>query len=380
MCEWERPVEGRALLATLPVRRAMKAGERIALLGLSAIVAVSSALVVIALDSLDVLPFSSPPASPPKIQASLEKPIVPPQRVPVAQPRRALVPHIDPPPPPMSIFGSPNLSASVATATEDEEQAEWTSSTTVLEPDPSPQRRLAPPERQPGLSSAPPVAAPVGPSRRYSLIERLAEVSPGANRRLAAKFTSAKAAWPPAEVGLVAIKDQKVLELHARAPGGAWTFIHRYPVLAASGTSGPKLRHGDHQVPEGVYGIVYLNPNSRYHVSLRVNYPNAFDREMAAKEGRTNLGGDIMIHGKAASVGCLAIGDEASEEIFVLAAAVGQEKVKVVIAPTDFRRGSTVTAAEGRPAWVPRLYADIQTAMADFKPPPRNILLSLFGQ
>ncbi len=83
-------------------------------------------------------------------------------------------------------------------------------------------------------------------------------------------FETAKAAWPPSEIGLVAIKDEKILELFARSDGGAWTLIHRYPVLAASGGPGPKLRQGDRQVPEGVYGISFLNPNSRYDVSLRV--------------------------------------------------------------------------------------------------------------
>ena len=68
--------------------------------------------------------------------------------------------------------------------------------------------------------------------------------------------------------------------------GQAWKLIHRYSVLAASGVAGPKLRQGDKQVPEGVYGISFLNPSSRYDVSLRVNYPNAFDRQMAAKDGR----------------------------------------------------------------------------------------------
>ena len=89
------------------------------------------------------------------------------------------------------------------------------------------------------------------------------------------------------------------------------------------GASGPKIQRGDKQVPEGVYGISYLNPNSAYHLSLGVNYPNAFDREMAAKDGRKNLGGDIMIHGKNVSSGCLAVGDEPAEELFVLAAEVG---------------------------------------------------------
>lgn len=204
-------------------------------------------------------------------------------------------------------------------------------------------------------------------------------IGPTATKRLADRFEAAKAAWPPTEIGLVAIKDEKTLELFARSNGGPWRFIHRYPVLAASGGSGPKLRKGDKQVPEGIYGISFLNPNSRYHVSLRVDYPNAFDRQMAAKEGRKDLGGDIMIHGKAASVGCLAIGDEAAEELFVLAAQVGLPGVKLIIAPTDMRRHPTPDVLPGQPFWLPRLYAEVQVAMSEFKAPPAKSLLSLFG-
>jgi L,D-transpeptidase catalytic domain len=221
-----------------------------------------------------------------------------------------------------------------------------------------------------------PVIAP--PPR--SLDERLAEISPAATKRLAEKFAAAKAAWPPAAVSIVAIKDKKSLELHARAADGTSTFIHRYPVLAASGKAGPKLNQGDKQVPEGVYGISYLNPNSQYHVALRVNYPNAFDREMAKKDGRKKLGGDIMIHGKALSAGCLAVGDEAAEELFVLAAKVGLPNVKLVVAPTDFRRDGLPAAKPGDPVWLPRLYTEVASAMADTKAPqPSSGLLSFFG-
>ena len=69
-----------------------------------------------------------------------------------------------------------------------------------------------------------------------------------------------------------------------------------YPILAASGVLGPKLREGDKQVPEGIYGAEALNPNSKFHLSIRLNYPNTFDRRMAQSDGRTQLGGDIMIH------------------------------------------------------------------------------------
>ncbi len=213
---------------------------------------------------------------------------------------------------------------------------------------------------------------------RYSLQERLAQISPAATQRIAAKFEGAKVAWPPVEVAFVAIKDERALEVHSRANDGTWKFVHRYKILAASGASGPKILRGDKQVPEGIYGISYLNPNSAYHVSLRVNYPNAFDREMAAKEGRKDLGGDIMIHGKNLSAGCLAVGDQSAEELFVLAAAVGIGHVKVVIAPTDFRRNTTISSPAG-PAWVPKLYTEIASVMSDFKAPAPPSLLSLLG-
>ncbi len=243
----------------------------------------------------------------------------------------------------------------------------------LLEP---PRLAIRPPQASAWFS--PRASAPL---RDYRLARRLAEISPGASRRLTARFAAAKAAWPPAEVAFVTIKDEKVVELHARPEGGTWKLIHRYPVLAASGKPGPKLVQGDKQVPEGVYGVSYLNPASRYHVSLRVNYPNAFDRQMAAKDGRKDLGGDIMFHGKAVSAGCIAVGDEAAEELFVLAANVGLPNVKIVIAPTDFRRHGLPSANPSHPEWVPGLYTQVASAMTPFKPPPPSpsLLSSFFG-
>ncbi|MBS0243620.1 MAG: L,D-transpeptidase family protein [Proteobacteria bacterium] len=220
---------------------------------------------------------------------------------------------------------------------------------------------------------------PRTPRRPLSLKARVAELAPLVTPRLVAKFEKAHAPWPPSEVALVAIKDERALELHARSGSGPWTLVHRYKVLAASGAAGPKLRQGDRQVPEGIYKIALLNPNSAYHVSLRVNYPNSFDRDMAAKDGRQDLGGDIMIHGKNLSAGCLAMGDEAAEELFVLAAQTGLSNVRIIIAPTDFRTNGVPPAGEGKPDWVPKLYTEIATAMADYKPAPKpSGLLSFF--
>ncbi len=215
------------------------------------------------------------------------------------------------------------------------------------------------------------VFAPPGPvidtSRAYSLEERIAEIGPRARAGLIRKFEKAGAAWPPTEVTLVAIKDENVLELHAKKIGAPWQRVHRYPVLRASGTAGPKLRQGDKQVPEGIYRVSALNPNSLFHVSLRLDYPNAFDQAMGAKDRRQDLGSDIMIHGKNASVGCLAMGDEAAEELFVLAHTVGLPKINTIIAPTDFRKGNTLAPPAGSPPWVAALYSDIANALAEFK-------------
>jgi hypothetical protein len=233
-------------------------------------------------------------------------------------------------------------------------------------------------------SLAPDAAAPAERRKKplhkksYSLKERLAEISPGATARLAKKFLAASALWPPAEATLIAIKDEKVLELHAREKGADWKLIHRYKILAASGGLGPKLLRGDRRVPEGIYSISYLNPNSAYHVSLRVNYPNSFDRQMAAKDGRKDLGGDIMIHGKNLSAGCLAMGDEVAEELFVLVAQVGKPNVKLIIAPTDLRHKSAPASTADAPAWQPQLYAEVAAEMSGYKRPPSTGLLSFF--
>jgi murein L,D-transpeptidase YafK len=60
---------------------------------------------------------------------------------------------------------------------------------------------------------------------------------------------------------------------------------------------GHKQFEGDEKTPEGVYRVSGRNPGSRYHLSLRISYPNAADRTYAAARGR-RPGGDIFIHGQ----------------------------------------------------------------------------------
>ena len=188
----------------------------------------------------------------------------------------------------------------------------------------------------------------------------------GARARLKPHFERAGVSYPPKELAFVGLKQEKRLEIYARQGTNGFKFICAYPILAASGVAGPKLREGDRQVPEGIYNIEWLNPNSSYHLSMRIGYPNAFDREQAAQEGRTNLGGDIMIHGDARSVGCLAMGDPASEDFFVLAADTGIENITVVLAPVDFRMGKDVPENAKPTDWTPALYESIRAKLKEF--------------
>ena len=186
-----------------------------------------------------------------------------------------------------------------------------------------------------------------------------------ARERMAPHFEKAGVQYPPQRIALLVFKKERRLAVWAAGADGRWRYVRSYPVLAASGEAGPKLREGDRQVPEGLYRISWLNPNSSYHLSMKVDYPNDFDRRMAARERRTRLGGDIFIHGNAVSIGCVAIGDRAIEELFTLVADTGHARVKVIIAPNDLRIGRPVTRANA-PAWLAGLYRSIAAALAQF--------------
>jgi L,D-transpeptidase-like protein len=203
-----------------------------------------------------------------------------------------------------------------------------------------------------------------------TVAERLHEFGRAARERLAPSFARAGVAYPPAAVTLVGLKREGLLDVYAQDRRAPWRFVRSYEIQAASGVEGPKLRAGDRQVPEGIYGVELLNPNSRFHVSLRVGYPNSFDRRMARADGRRELGGDIMIHGNRVSIGCLAMGDPAAEELFTLAADVGLGHVKVILAPADLRH-ARAPASRSLPSWTATLYRDVGAALAELPEPRR---------
>lgn len=181
---------------------------------------------------------------------------------------------------------------------------------------------------------------------------------------LKARFQQAGVDYPPRRIQLIALKETKRLELWVWEDR-KWHHVHDYPVFAASGHPGPKLKEGDKQVPEGFYRIEALNPNSNFHLSLKLDFPNPFDWKNAVEEDRESPGSNIFIHGSAWSSGCLAIGNRNVEELFSLVSRIGKERVHVLIAPYDFRK-RPISLKKGVPSWVEQLYAYLNARMRQF--------------
>jgi murein L,D-transpeptidase YafK len=102
------------------------------------------------------------------------------------------------------------------------------------------------------------------------------------------------------------------------------TPIASYRVKLGANPRGHKQAEGDERTPEGRYVLDYKNPNSRFHLSIHVSYPNESDRAAARAVGR-DPGGEIMIHGGNRwwrfgnwTDGCIAVTDEEMEEIWRL--------------------------------------------------------------
>ncbi|WFB36313.1 L,D-transpeptidase family protein [Kiritimatiellota bacterium B12222] len=168
------------------------------------------------------------------------------------------------------------------------------------------------------------------------------------------------------EIVIVALKAERTLEVYGRKTTGPSTLITTFPFTGFSGETGPKLREGDKQIPEGLYRVEALNPNSSYHLSIKLNYPNAFDQQMGKQDGRESLGSDIFIHGKTATIGCIPIGDPAIEELFLIVNRIGITQVKIIIAPCDFRQGLPYPEID-KINWETELYSQIHHALLNLQ-------------
>lgn len=110
--------------------------------------------------------------------------------------------------------------------------------------------------------------------------------------------------------------------------------IADYRIALGFDPIGHKQREGDGRTPEGLYRITWRNPESAFHLSLFVNYPNQADRAAAAARG-DDPGGEIFIHGGSRApswlgwiirlfrgndwtAGCIAVTNNEMDEIWAL--------------------------------------------------------------
>jgi len=151
------------------------------------------------------------------------------------------------------------------------------------------------------------------------------------------QFQARHLAWPVKNIYLRSFKYDSQLEVWVRyGPKEEYKLFKTYKVCALAGTLGPKRMQGDYQVPEGFYYINEFNPKSAYHLSLGLNYPNSSDRILGDS---LQPGGDIYIHGKCVTTGCIPIMDAQIEELYILAAHArnqGQDFIPVHIFPVRY--------------------------------------------
>ncbi|WP_199259425.1 L,D-transpeptidase family protein [Paracoccus binzhouensis] len=107
------------------------------------------------------------------------------------------------------------------------------------------------------------------------------------------------------------------------------TVLKAYRIGLGNEPIGHKQFEGDGKTPEGLYYIDRRNPDSRYHLSIGISYPNARDSALAASLGHS-AGSDIFIHGQGPegralsrlrpdwTAGCIAVTDEEVEDIYAM--------------------------------------------------------------
>ncbi|MES1147502.1 MAG: L,D-transpeptidase family protein [bacterium] len=131
---------------------------------------------------------------------------------------------------------------------------------------------------------------------------------------------------------LRAFKDEAEMEVWAtEGESIKYKRVAIWPIAAMSGHLGPKRKQGDLQVPEGCYKVEKYNPNSAYHLSMGINYPNDSDK---VRSDPLAPGSDIFIHGNAVSAGCMAMTDPVIDKLYALCqGSMHPDEVRVHIFP-----------------------------------------------
>jgi murein L,D-transpeptidase YafK len=139
------------------------------------------------------------------------------------------------------------------------------------------------------------------------------------------------------EPKVVIKKSGRTLELFEGAE-----LIKTFPVVLGCSPEGDKVIEGDGRTPEGTFYVFTKNPESKFHLSLGISYPDvkAAKRGLAAElitieehdalvaavnenkrpPQKTRLGGEIYVHGGGVkgdwTEGCVALENSAIEELF----------------------------------------------------------------
>jgi len=141
--------------------------------------------------------------------------------------------------------------------------------------------------------------------------------------------------YPGFQLFLRAFKKERRLEVWVKPSDSTrYILLTTYDFCAVSGELGPKRNDGDRQIPEGVYHINHFNPQSNFHLSLGINYPNASDKLLGGKYP----GSAIYIHGDCVTIGCIPITDDKIKELYILAVEArngGQKTIPVHIFPSQ---------------------------------------------
>jgi len=124
-----------------------------------------------------------------------------------------------------------------------------------------------------------------------------------------------RGAKPGGQMYVRIFKQESEMEIWMEKTSGTYAKIKTYKICNWSGDIGPKTAQGDRQAPEGFYVVTprQMNPNSKYHLSFNMGYPNAYDKS------HNYTGAHLMVHGGCLSKGCYAITDEAVQELYALA-------------------------------------------------------------
>ena len=223
----------------------------------------------------------------------------------------------------------------------------------------------------PGLAAEAKVAAAVTtstPPRHVfkSVQEVINNYGHAVREKLQPILSASDVSYPPKAMTWICLKQERALLLFARDKSGKERQILAYPIVGASGGAGPKLKEGDLQVPEGFYRIPSFHPNVIAHMAVDVNYPNNEDRAHAKAEHRSNLGSDILIHGSRWSTGCLAMGNEPIEEMFVLAYDCGLKNISLIFAPCNLAAQKPSIDLKKQPTWVPQLYKRLSNSLQKY--------------